>query len=63
MKATGCKKIYNAENIIEAEMLAASPENMTMKIRAVLITMIISTALGSISSLKFPYDRYAITIQ
>ena len=21
MKATGCKKIYNAENIIEAEML------------------------------------------
>ena len=45
------------------ESLAASPENMTMKIRAVLITMIISTALGSISSLKFPYDRYAITIQ
>ena len=51
------------ERNTESLPLVASPENMTMKIRAVLITMIISTALGSISSLKFPYDRYAITIQ
>lgn len=51
------------ERNTESLPLAASPENMTMKIRAVLITMIISTALGSISSLKFSYDRYAITIQ
>lgn len=26
MKATGCKKIYNAENIIEAEMLESMPD-------------------------------------
>ena len=51
------------ERNTESLPLAASPENMTMKISAVLITMIINTALGSISSLKFPYDRYAITIQ
>ena len=27
MKVTGCKKIYNAENIIEAEMLEMLKEN------------------------------------
>lgn len=51
------------ERNTESLPLAAPPENMTMKIRAVLITMIISTALGSISSLKYPYDNYTIDMQ